>query len=68
MTTEDQIQDYVEYLVEHKNIRGLQDLLPNQRSKLSFLILINNNMYHKMIKTMHKTLQKEVNRQKKTRR
>jgi hypothetical protein len=62
MTSDDQIQDYVEYLVQCQNVRDLSDLLPEQRSKLSLLILINNNLYVKMLKLMNRLLKEEVKR------
>lgn len=66
MTTEENIQDYVEYLVEFNGVRGLQDLLPQQHTKLLFLLLVNDNLYVKLIKSMHKILTSEVKRQNKT--
>jgi len=66
MTTEENIQDYVEYLVELRGVRGLQDLLPQEHSKLLFLLLINDSLYVKLIKTMHKILTSEVLKQTKT--
>jgi hypothetical protein len=68
MTTEDNIQDYVEYLVDLKGVRGLQDLLPEEHSKLLFLLLVNDNLYVKLIKSMHKILTLEAQKQTITRR
>lgn len=62
MTTDDQIQDYIEYLVQNEDVRTLKDLLPNQREKLSLLILINNGAYIELIKLMNSLLKKEVER------
>jgi hypothetical protein len=62
-TVDDNVQDYVEYLVDLKGVRGLQDLLPHQHSKLLFLLLVNDNLYVKLIKSMHKLLSAEVRKQ-----
>jgi len=68
MTTEENIQDYVEYLVDLQGVRGLQDLLPHEHSRLLFLLLVNDNLYVKLIKSMHKILTSEVRKQTITRR
>jgi hypothetical protein len=67
MTTQekikDQLEDYIEYLVQIENVKGLQDLTREERAKLSFLVLRDNKMYVKMIRIMHNLLKAEINKQ-----
>jgi hypothetical protein len=60
MKIKDQLEDYVEYLVEHNNVQSLSDLTREERTRLSFLILRDNFMYVKMIRIMHKTIKDAV--------
>jgi hypothetical protein len=62
MTISDDIQDFVEYLVEYQGVRGLQDLTREEREKLSFMMLLENRMYMKLIRSMHTVIKSEVSR------
>lgn len=62
MTVSDDIQDFVEYLVEYQGVRGLQDLTREEREKLSFMMLLENHMFIKLIRSMHTVIKSEVTR------
>jgi hypothetical protein len=60
MSIQEQIDDYVEYLVQCRDVKGLSDLTREDRAKLIFWILVDNNLWVKTIKTMHHAIRKEV--------
>jgi hypothetical protein len=60
MSKSDHIEDYVEYLVQHNYVRELKDLSRQERTKLSFLLLLENNQYIKLIRQMHALIKNEV--------
>lgn len=60
MKIKDRLEDYIEYLVEYQGVRELHDLTRQERAKLSFFILVDNFMYVKMIRIMHKLIKNHV--------
>lgn len=60
MTRVEQVEDYVEYLVQCNDVKELRELSREERAKLMTLVLLQNNMYVKVIKMMHSAIKKEL--------
>ena len=52
MTSTEEIQDFVEYLVEERGVRSITELTRAEQYKLAFWVLIKNKMYMDLIKLM----------------
>lgn len=64
MKTVEEIEDYVEYLVQHNYVNNLSDLSRQEYTKLAFLVLRDNNMYGKMLRIMHKLIRSSATKNK----
>jgi len=60
MTVIEEIDDYIEYLVEEEGIRSAFQLNREQATKLGYLILMKNNMFKVLITIMQKTIRNYI--------
>lgn len=56
MTSTEEIQDFVEHLVEDRGIRHITELTRAEQYKLAFWVLINNKMYEGLVKLMQQPI------------
>lgn len=56
MTAIEEIDDYIEYLVEEKGVKSVFELTRSQASKLAYWILIQNDMYKNLMYLMQKSI------------
>lgn len=56
MTAIEEIDDYIEYLVEEKGIKSIFELSKPQAAKLAYWILVQNDMYKKLTHLMQKSI------------
>ncbi len=60
MTALEEIDDYIEYLVEEKGIKSVFELTRPQASKLAYWVLVQNDMYKKLMYLMQKSIYEYV--------
>ena len=56
MTAIEEIDDYIEYLVEEKGVRSIFELSKPQAAKLAYWVLVQNDMYKKLTHLMQKSI------------
>ena len=66
LSIKDDIEDYVEFLVEHEDVQSLAELNREQRAKLSHMVLVENYslIYAKVLKLMHKKIKDAMSNKK----
>ena len=52
MTVPDEIEDFIEHLVEDRGVKSILDLTRAEKHKLAYWVLIQNKMYVKLLKLM----------------
>jgi len=65
MTPAEQIDDYIEHLVEEKGVRSIFELSKPQAAKLAYWTLVQNSMYKTLTHLMQKSISDYIKASKK---